>query len=88
MKTFSEKELIALINRSLDDTCQPYIKQGVIAAGGSRDWHKIHHYLKVWQDKNILKLIKDPELADHDETCVEMLSYIDRRSSIPGFLNY
>jgi hypothetical protein len=88
MKQFSENELEALINRSMDDTACPYIKQSLIAAGGSHDWQKITSTIKKWEDTNTLIIVKNPEFAEHNEVCLEMISYINRKSAIPGFLNY
>ena len=88
MKLFSESELRALINRSLDDTACPYIKQGLIASGGSYDWPKIISAIKKWENQNILVILKNPEFAEPDEACLQMISYINRKSAIPGFLNH
>lgn len=76
------------INRSLDDTASPMIRSGLLCAYGEGDWDSILKHLKIWEQQGILKILKNPEIADPQDVCVEMLMFINRKSSIPGFLNY
>lgn len=85
---FNERELRATINRTLDDTACALIRRGAIAGGGSRDWDQIMGCLKKWESEGILKIVRDPQFAESGDECVEMLSYIYRKSAIPGFLNW
>ncbi len=73
------------INRTLDDTCQKNITRKTLAVYGRRDWQAIKSALTLWRDEGFLRIIKDPEVALDDETCVEMLSYIDRTGPWPNW---
>lgn len=72
----------------MDYTAEPLIKVGVIRGYGNSDWPKIRVTLQKWENEGILKILNDPEGRDASEPCVQMLKYIDQRSSIPGFLNW
>lgn len=88
MKQFSENYLKALINRSLDDIATVQIQAGLIGAGGQENWNDIRKSLQKWEKAGYLKILKDPENSKPEDIVVEMISFIDRRSSIPGFLNW
>ncbi|MGC4017272.1 MAG: hypothetical protein QM755_22570 [Luteolibacter sp.] len=85
-----EKELAVLtatINRILDDTADPLIPKSCIFPHEDIRLPTLH-WLKDLEARGILKMLADPVTAMKDEMVVEMLSYIDRESPIPGFLNY
>lgn len=91
---YQEEVLKAIINRTLDDTAHRFIRAGTISAGGGmtadggRYWPEIHNSLKKWEEAGFLTVAKDPEYAEKSEECVEMHQYIERKSPIPGFLNF
>jgi len=76
------------INRTLDDTACATISAGTLAAFGRRDWPNIRTVIEKWQQEGILRVLRDPEVSNPEEPCVEMYRFIERASSIPGFLNY
>ncbi len=85
-REFSKEELKRTINRSLDDTRNRFVRRGVLAGGGARNWPEIKRCLAEWEARGLLVLLRDPETASSGEVCVEMQKYIDRESSIQGFL--
>jgi hypothetical protein len=87
MYSFSEIELKNWINRTLDDSANPVIAVGTIAGAGHSDWKKIRKAIEKWSQMGYLTILKDPEFALPHEPCLHMHSFIDRKSSIPGFLN-
>lgn len=84
MREFSEEDLKAIINRSLDDTACAEVLFKRITANENR-FESIRACLKKRESQGYLNIkIDDPA----SEIRVEMISYIDRKSAIPGFLNW
>jgi hypothetical protein len=79
--------LKAGINRTLDDTREAGITAETLLGFSGGDWKMVKCALKEWESRGLLQVLSDPEQCASDEICVKMLSYLDRRSSIPGFLN-
>ena len=76
------------LNCVFADTACATISAGTLAAYGRRDWLNIRTAIEKWQQEGILRLLRDPEVSNPEEPCVEMYRFIERVSSIPGFLNY
>ena len=86
---FSLESLRAGIHRCLDDNRSPFIRKSSLEIFGRHHWKEVLSSLKQWESEGILKIVcEEVEAADPDETCVEMISYINRDSPITGFLNY
>lgn len=88
MKKLCIDELINGINRTLDDGGSSIISVGTVRAYGGCDWIAIRKFLVNLEAKGVLRIIQDPEGALPNVPCLEMYSYIDRKSVIPGFLNW
>ena len=72
-----KSSLRAGINRLLDDGVKVITKSTLVVYGGPTT----KAALQDWERKGYLRIIKDLELAEDHEDCVEMLAYIDR----PGY---
>jgi len=81
--------LSSLINRILDDTACPYISKMTLFGSGGGDLiqHRLA-WLRSLEKNGVLRFVADPETINDDDACIEMLRFIDRLSSIPGFLNW
>lgn len=44
---------------------------------GEGDWSFIMTYLKEWESKGLLKILKDPQTAEEEDICVKALKFID-----------
>lgn len=80
--------LRATIHRILDDSAQPFIARAALCESGSGFDPEVFQLLRHWEAKGYLQILCDPDRAVDTEPIVKMLSYIERRSSIPGFLNW
>ena len=85
---FSIGEFRNGINRTLSDTRNEKINKATLRGYGRSDWESIREALTHWEEEGYLDILKDPETADDFEECVEMKSYIEHSSPIPGFLDY
>lgn len=75
------------INRILDDTASPFIPKACIFGNGGGDIrpHRVA-WIKKLEEQGILKILGDPSTLKDEEPYVEMLRFIERKTSIPGFL--
>ncbi len=73
------------INRILDDTGQPFIQKAAIFPHGDMRSERFE-FINDLQRRKIAIILNDPASLREDEPLLEMLSYIDRKSAIPGFL--
>lgn len=78
--------LRALINRILDDSAQPFIAKANFCTPGSACDPITMEVLKEWQELGLLTILADPESVDPGQPLIKMIKFIDRPSSIPGFL--
>ena len=79
--------LRALINRILDDSAQPYITRASLCTQGADFDPDVVEILKEWQNHGYLQILVNPNEASFHEPVIKMLRFIDRASSIPGFLD-
>lgn len=78
-----KEALLNGLNRILDHGSNT-ISRKSLRVIGENDWVLILSSLREWQDRELIKILKDPETASDDDDCVEMLHYIDR----PDFPNW
>jgi len=88
--TDNERDLLYLknwINRILDDTACPLIPKACIFGNGGGDIrpHRVK-FIQSLADRGVLRILAEPSQLSDEAPYVEMLSYIDRKSAIPGFL--
>lgn len=88
--TETERDLLYLknwMNRILDDTACPLIPKACIFGNGGGDIrpHRVK-FIQDLADRGVLKILAEPWQLSDESPYVEMLSYIDRKSAIPGFL--
>lgn len=77
-----------LLARTLSDFAgegYAYVPMWGVATGGEFDWPEIRRKLTEWEEKGFLKIIKDPEICDKDEFCIEMLNFIDAKEALPNY---
>lgn len=77
--------LKSLINFILDQTGRPFILKTSIFPYGDMRPERLD-FINDLQRRKIAIILNDPASLREDEPLLEMLSYIDRRSAIPGFL--
>ncbi len=76
--------LKSAINSGILDGGATLVTRESIRLYGKNDWKSINKALADWESRGILKILKNPETANDDDICIEMLHYIDRR----GFDNW
>ena len=74
-----------LVNRILDDTGQPFIRKSAIFPYGDIRSERVE-FIEDLERRKIAMILNEPASLEDDEPLLEMLSYIDRRSAVPGFL--
>jgi hypothetical protein len=79
---YSEVEFKAIINRILDDTASDLITFNY-HSGWEKNFELICKYTSKWKDMGYLEIM---EHEKNNKITIRMLSYIDRKSAIPGFL--
>ena len=79
-----KKILRAGINRSLDDGAK-LMSRKTLWVYAKNNWPVIMNSIKEWEERGILKVLKDPRTANDDDDCLEMLKYIDRESPLEGW---
>jgi len=75
------------INRILDDTASPFLPRSIVFPYDDIRLYQLE-WFREWEKRGILRFLKDPVTSKADDMVIEMLSYIDRSSPIPGFLNW
>src|SRR6186713_2689786 len=88
MNTPSYDFVRGTIHRILDDTAQPYILRGALGQKGAVMAPELVGYLKQWERDGYLEILGDLDQMDQTQSAVRMLSYIGKKSPIPGFLNW
>lgn len=73
------------LNRYFLDGENGRFTKSLLGALGQNDWAAIYRELKKWEDRGLLKILKNPGLAGPDEACIEMVNLIDLKSPIPGW---
>lgn len=87
----NEKAVIkALINYLLEggQTRGTKIKLRELFQYGIRDLALVDEALHEWRAQGYLVILKEPAECAPDDYCVEMLSFIDQKSPIKGWLNW
>lgn len=79
--------LKAGINRILEDGVFK-IKARHLNVYSKGDIEVIEHFIPEWEKLGYLKIIKPYGQCAPNDTCVEMLQFIDQKSPIKGFLNW
>jgi IS5 family transposase len=87
MTESDRRHLKATINRILDDSARALVPRSAICARGASIDVETVEQLREWEREGYLRIVGDLKGGD-DEIVLEMLRYFDRKSPIPGFLNW
>ena len=91
MNTYNKDVLTAGINYILEGESSSNdlrISQSLLLTYAKGDMATLKECLEQWEREGHLRIIKQPDLCQPDEPCVEMFRFIDQKSPIKGFLNW
>ena len=74
------------VNCILDATGQPFIRKKAVFPYDDIRSERVA-FIQDLEKRGLARILGSPETLDADDYLLEMLSFIDRPSSIPGFLD-
>jgi hypothetical protein len=80
-KTKTKSEVVATINRCLDDGGTRSFTKAVFQGAGEPDWKLINEFIAEWELRGLLRIVKPIDEASASDVVVEMLNYIDQEKS-------